>query len=80
MTRPTFARWLRGTREARGLTRLALAERLGSHRRTVEDWELGGAIPSVLLLAAIAEWADVDPGALVRLVVAGGDVGRAVAE
>lgn len=48
-------------REQRGLTPPQLAERLGRSRGTVNDWENGKSVPSLLDLGPICRELGVDP-------------------
>ena len=41
----TFAEKLKSARENAGLTQKELAERAGSHHRTIQNWEYGARLP-----------------------------------
>jgi transcriptional regulator with XRE-family HTH domain len=58
--RRAAGRRLRQAREAMGLDRPALAERLGVHSGSIARWETGGSVPLPYHLERIAGWAGVD--------------------
>lgn len=47
-------------RNAKGLSRQALADRLGVHNRTIEGWEYGSRTPMKLVLKALCEELEID--------------------
>lgn len=56
-----LAYWLRDVRLRRGLTPPELAERIGSSRGTVNKWEGGDQVPSMIWLGPICAALSVDP-------------------
>ena len=52
---------IRRARERRGLTPPKLAEKLGVGRDTVNDWEAGRSVPSMLYLGPLCAALSVDP-------------------
>jgi transcriptional regulator with XRE-family HTH domain len=59
--RARLAYWIRDIRFRRGLTPPKLAERVGVSRSTVNKWESGEQIPSMIWLGPLAEVLRVDP-------------------
>lgn len=59
--RRAIGRRLREAREAMGLDRPALAERLGVHTGSIARWETGGSVPIPYHMERIAEWTGVEP-------------------
>ena len=57
---------IRSLRLRRGMTQLALAERLGVSGKAVSKWECGGGAPDIALLPALAEALGVSARALLR--------------
>lgn len=57
---------IRSLRLRRGMTQLALAERLGVSGKAVSKWECGGGAPDIALLPALAEVLGVSARALLR--------------
>jgi len=53
--RQRFAYWLRETRSLQGLTPPQLAEALGVSRGTVNAWEAGEQVPSMIWLGPLTE-------------------------
>ena len=57
---------IRTLRRRRGLTQLALAERLGVSDKAVSKWERGRGAPDIALLPSLSEALGVDTKALLR--------------
>lgn len=57
---------IRTLRRRRGLTQLALAERLGVSDKVVSKWERGRGAPDIALLPSLSEALGVDTKALLR--------------
>ena len=58
---------IRTAREARSMTPPQLAEKLNISRGTVNKWEAGEAVPSLLMLGPLSEALGVDPTLFVEL-------------
>lgn len=56
MEQKTLGRRLRRLRKINGETQKELAENLGRHYRTVQNWELDCSVPDVLTAMALAEY------------------------
>src|SRR3990167_3801523 len=59
--RARLAYWISDMRRRRGLTPPKLAARVGVSRSTVNNWESGEQVPSMIWLGALAEALRVDP-------------------
>ena len=57
---------IRTLRRRRGLTQLALAERLGVSDKAVSKWERGRGAPDIALFPSLSEALGVDTKALLR--------------
>lgn len=59
--RARLAYWIRDMRFQRGLTPPKLAELIGTSRSTVNKWESGEQVPSMIWLGPLAQALRVDP-------------------
>jgi len=63
----TFAEKLRSARENAGLTQKELAERAGTHHRTIQNWEYGARLPRNLnAVCRVADILGVSPESLLN--------------
>jgi DNA-binding transcriptional regulator YiaG len=65
-----FRRW----REALGLTKIAMAQRLGVHRHCIREWECGRRYPCRMMMLRMKRLRLSDPGAQFRCTFCGADV------
>lgn len=56
MQAKTLGKRLKHLRKINGETQKELAEKFGRHYRTVQNWELGLAIPDIFTIIELAEY------------------------
>ena len=55
----TLGRRLRRLRKINGETQKELAEKFGRHYRTIQNWELGLAVPDIFTVVELAKYYNV---------------------
>lgn len=65
----TLGRRLRRLRKINGETQKEFAENFGRHYRTIQNWELGLAVPDIFTVVELAKYYNMD----IKELVNGGD-------